>query len=158
MRLLIDTKSISKKLKGLQGHLYSFYLFGELTDLFDLFGARMHKFIIMSMRRTKKASWFYWKGKGRSRKKHHPSLPGGFPAVDKGELLKSLRWTVDFSKSNFKFQFGTDVDHGAFLELGTRNMEKRPWLRPTKEKFEDKLVKDIRKKIENDFKKVMGKA
>ncbi len=100
--------------------------------------------------------------RGRNRKYHYPSPPGSSPAVDTGRLRASIsinwvdsgigRGKVDrpalendgvgmpeSEKNKIKVVVGTNVEYGAYLELGTSKMEPRPYLRPVLEKYRDKI-------------------
>lgn len=69
-----------------------------------------------------------------------PSLPGQIPHYDTTKLYKSVFWK---RQSRLVRRVGVPaiqvpgrglVSYGLFLELGTRKMAKRPYLRPTFEK------------------------
>lgn len=79
----------------------------------------------------------------RGDKTHRPAASGEPPAIDTGILRASLVAVVDkvpfgvvgrvgpdisFLKS--KTEPNTDVEYGLYLELGTRKMAARPFLRP----------------------------
>jgi HK97 gp10 family phage protein len=55
----------------------------------------------------------------------NPSKPGEPPHKQKGRLHGSVAFTVD----GLIGRVGTNVLYGKFLELGTRRMAARPWLR-----------------------------
>jgi len=55
----------------------------------------------------------------------NPSRPGEPPHKQRGRLLASIAWEV----AGLIGRVGTNVDYGRFLELGTRKMAARPWLR-----------------------------
>ena len=55
------------------------------------------------------------------------SSPGQFPKLECGQLRNSMTYEV----KKLKALCGTNVKHGKFLELGTKNMSPRPFLRPT---------------------------
>jgi len=79
---------------------------------------------IKSMQSTNRASWFYKRGG----KAHYPSAPGNPPAIDTGDLIKSL--IVDVRKDAVEFGATDAAPHGALLEKGTKRMKARPWLQP----------------------------
>ena len=64
-----------------------------------------------------------------------PSEPGDPPAVVSSDLRDSIKW---FKKSSLvrvvgsalKPQGGQSASYALYLELGTRKMQKRPFLRP----------------------------
>lgn len=60
-----------------------------------------------------------------------PSKPGEFPAAKTGELHQSIT-SVDASDGTaLRFEVGTNVPHGTYLELGTSKMEPRPFMAPS---------------------------
>ena len=90
---------------------------------------------------------------------HRPSAPGFPPAVDTGVLRASISHKVTVKNNNVmgfvgsdidkiarspKTEAGTDVEYGFYLEVGTKNMEKRPWLRPALRQSE-KTIKRVLK-------------
>lgn len=90
---------------------------------------------------------------------HRPSAPGFPPAVDTGVLRASISHKVnvkglnvnafvgsdtDKIRSNPKTEAGTDVEYGFYLEIGTRHMEARPWLRPTLRASERDILRILR--------------
>lgn len=91
--------------------------------------------IIQSMRSTKRAPWTTGKAG------HHPSMPGHPPAVDTGELLRSIM----FDARPMEVEIGTfgGAPYGKWLETGTSKMEARPWLEPAVEEHADDIVKRI---------------
>jgi HK97 gp10 family phage protein len=117
----------------------------------DVINMRNH--IILSMKRTKRASWFYSRQKGK--KKHFPSLPYEYPAVDRGELWKHI--LINVSKNKVEVGPGEAyAPYAKFLEgwpQRTRHMEPRPFLRPTWKKFEPTIKENIINTIAKEFKK-----
>lgn len=74
---------------------------------------------------------------------HWSAAPGDPPAIDTGVLRASLvaevqevpfgvigRVGPDIGKIKSEAEPGTDVEYGLYLELGTRKMAPRPYLRP----------------------------
>lgn len=59
---------------------------------------------------------------------HTASKPGFAPNTDTGSLVKSIGFEVDASKN--QAVVGTNLDYGAWLEFGTRDIAPRPWLLP----------------------------
>ncbi len=55
----------------------------------------------------------------------HPSAPGDPPRKQTGRLLGSVAWEV----SDLVARVGTNVKYGRWLELGTKTIAPRPWLR-----------------------------
>jgi HK97 gp10 family phage protein len=96
--------------------------------------------------------------KTKSGKRHYRSKPGEPPAVDTGTLRASTMTDVtvlglgitgrvgpdiDYIKEHA--DPGTDVEYGFFLELGTVNMEPRPFLRPALIRTKDRIKKIFKK-------------
>lgn len=94
--------------------------------------------ILRSMTGTKKAPWFYWRGKKPGRKKHNPSAPGEPPAVDSGELIRSIMFDVREMEIELGSKAGAPYSED--LEEGTEKMDARPWLGPAVEKHEKDIV------------------
>ena len=71
-------------------------------------------------------------GRGKNRKFHRPSKPGEVPAVDTGVLRASITHEVIEDKNGVVGFVGVEsaVKYGLWLELGTRLMAARPFLRP----------------------------
>lgn len=107
-------------------------------------GNNMRNHIIKNMQQTQRADWFYIRTK--SKKRHYPSAPYQFPAIDSGELIRSI--VVD--KQPFKFII-VGVNLGAKyaekLEDGTRFMKPRPFMKPTFKTFYPKIKETIEKTI-----------
>jgi hypothetical protein len=88
---------------------------------------------------------------------HRASSPGDPPARDSGILANSVSHTVRNKGLVILGQVGSDIskirgkgatsdpEYGLFLELGTANMEPRPWLRPTLIKAKPTINKIFKK-------------
>jgi len=97
--------------------------------------------IILSMRNTPKDGRHYKRGK----KFHVASSPGNPPAIDSGELLRSIIFDV----RPMEVEIG-DSGGGAyyeFLEEGTKKMDARPSLGPAVELHEKEIVDDVGKGV-----------
>jgi hypothetical protein len=70
-------------------------------------------------------------GTGRQYGRHRASAPGQPPATDTGRLAASLREELRRDERGLVEVVGTDVDYALPLELGTRDIEPRPFLRPS---------------------------
>lgn len=109
----------------------------------------------------------YHKGKHRTIE-HWSSFPGRPPAVDTGRLRDSIttNWTQSgrsiaptgpraeltdgvyqppAEPQRFTVVVGTNVEYGKFLELGTRHIAPRPWLRPAFEKVKSQIMQQFAK-------------
>jgi len=69
--------------------------------------------------------------KSRPRRIHQASAPGEPPAPDLGHLRASVGHEVGVDEHGVYAEWGTDLAIGVYLELGTRHMSPRPWLRPS---------------------------
>lgn len=68
--------------------------------------------------------------KGRQYGNHRASAPGDAPAVDSGDLRRS----IGLKKIPNGWRVGTNQKHGLFMEYGTRTIAARPWMRPSVDK------------------------
>lgn len=75
-----------------------------------------------------------------------PSAPGEPPHKDTGRLRASISHEVD--KDAMAARVGTNVVYGKFLEIGTRKMAARPYLRPTYERLKPELAKILTRKVD----------
>lgn len=62
-----------------------------------------------------------------------PSAPGEGPGVITGRLRNSITWRPGVDSVSPYVDIGTNVFYAPFLELGTRKMAARPFLRPALE-------------------------
>jgi HK97 gp10 family phage protein len=86
------------------------------------------------------------KQQAREAKVHSgPSLPGEFPRKVTGNLRASVRYEME--DNQLAARVGTDLDYGAYLELGTRYMEPRPWLLRTFARERQTLIKILREGV-----------
>jgi hypothetical protein len=74
------------------------------------------------------------------------SSPGEAPAVQLGDLRKSVKSGVEKEGKVVVGFVGSELPKASMLEMGTSRMAARPWLRPSFEKSLDK-VKEIMTKI-----------
>ena len=122
----------------------------EIKAFFKIFvtGANaLRNTAIKSMQNTNRASWFYKRGS----KVHHPSAPGSPPAIDTGDLIKSL--IVDVRKDAVEFGATDAAPHGVLLEKGTKRMAARPWLNPAVEKEMPGIMTDVNNLIKEMIRK-----
>jgi phage gpG-like protein len=97
----------------------------ELQILLETLGTGMESYAKQSM---KGGGGRVYVHRGHS---HQASAPGNPPAVDTGRLRASLTHEVETSGTRVTLRFGTNVKYGLYLELGTRKMAARPFIRPT---------------------------
>jgi len=106
--------------------------------------------IIKGMQKTKRAPWFYWRGKKPGRKKHFPSAPGEMPAIDSGELISRI--VAEARKDEVEVGVEAGAPYAVFLEEGTDKMEARPFLEPTAEEETPIIERNVLKAIEQSAK------
>jgi len=85
------------------------------------------------------------------RRLHRASAPGEPPAVLTGTLWKSITHEgakKQLKKGYFVSRVGSNIKYSFYLELGTINIKKRPWLKPALER----AAPDIRKLFEKPIK------
>jgi phage gpG-like protein len=70
---------------------------------------------------------------------HMSSADGQAPAIDMGQLVRSVTHDVDGDVG----YVGTKVIYGKFLEFGTSRMAARPWLRPSIDANRSKFQADL---------------
>jgi hypothetical protein len=58
-----------------------------------------------------------------------PSSPGDPPHKQTGTLLKSVAYELVPVGNKIIARVGTNIKYGRYLELGTRKIKPRPWLR-----------------------------
>lgn len=76
---------------------------------------------------------------------HVAAAEGSAPNTDTGALVSSI--AVEMSKQKMEAEVGSNLDYSAYLELGTKDMEPRPWLAPAVNKNIDNLRENIGKAI-----------
>lgn len=93
--------------------------------------------IILSMKNTPETGRHYKRGK----KFHIASSPGNPPAIDSGELLRSIMFDV----RDMEVEVGSigGAPYAEFLEFGTKKMEARPFLGPAVEKHSKEIIDDV---------------
>jgi HK97 gp10 family phage protein len=74
-----------------------------------------------------------------------PSKPGEPPHLRTGTLARSIDWETLQTSYGFVGRVGTNLKYGFWLEVGTSQMDARPYLRPALDKHRNKIVSDIRK-------------
>jgi HK97 gp10 family phage protein len=150
VRKTVDIREMSSELR-------------KLAQEFNGFGWHLHKIvleelviglnairtaIIRGMKGTPRATHFYIRGG----KKHHPSSPNNFPAIDSGELIRSIVMDVQQTKTNSKVYIGADTGapYAKYLEEGTPKMLPRPWLEPTVEAHTQRIVNRLITRIKRE--------
>lgn len=72
------------------------------------------------------------KGQNAKGPRNVSSAPGEAPAVQYGRLIGSVAFE---RPRRLLRRVGTNLDYGRFLELGTKRIQPRPWLRPAYKQF-----------------------
>lgn len=127
-------------------------------DAMDRAGFLLERHIKESFGTGKPAGHSYRRTKSGNR--HTPAAEGEIPAVDTGTLRASIiHQTEETSKGVIgkvgsaidiiQAKTGSDMDYGFYLEVGTKKMRARPWLRPA--------LATTRKEITKIFKRANGK-
>ncbi len=114
----------------------------EITKRLAMGANDIRNTIILSMRDTPKDGRTYKRGK----KKHIASSAGNPPAIDFGELVRSIVFDV----RDMEIEVGADggAPYAAALEDGAtykdgHTMEARPFLMPAVEKHEKEIINDV---------------
>ncbi len=106
-----------------------------MKDVERELGRRVEKaaiHLVNSIRQKLNRSQPYTISKSGSGKHYHgqdPSLPGEPPKKIRGDLQRSIAYEMGPDRLSAKV--GTNLDYGAYLELGTSRMAPRPFLRST---------------------------
>jgi HK97 gp10 family phage protein len=82
-----------------------------------------------------------------SGKRSQRSAPGEPPKTDTGRLVGSIRHEHSFLSASV----GSEVNYAGYLELGTSRMAARPYLQPSFDENENKIME----MVENALKKAM---
>lgn len=86
---------------------------------------------------------------------HIAAAPNSAPNTDTGKLVSSIAVEMDGNKA--EADVGSNLDYSAFLEMGTTQMEPRPWLMPAVNAERDNLTKNIVKVARAEIAKRAGK-
>lgn len=111
----------------------------RMMDLLVVSANNIRNDMITGMETTPKTGRRYRKRKGVY---HTASSPGNFPAVDSGDLVKSIIMDARFDE----VEVGSIITYPAypkFLEFGTSRMKKRPWVKPVYDTQKPKIEKAV---------------
>jgi hypothetical protein len=103
--------------------------------------------IIRNMQKTAKAKHSYKRGG----KRHHPSLPGNYPAIDGGRL----KGDISFNVFKNKMEIGSSLKYAEILEERKDIGKRRLWLMRTVEKHEKKIMEGVSEVIPDAITNVM---
>jgi HK97 gp10 family phage protein len=108
---------------------------GEITKELIIGANEIRNTMIKSMQKEKKTGRIYRKSKNVQ---HQASAPGEPPAVDSGELLRSIMFDVH----QFALEIGVagGAPYAEALEFGTKKMQPRPFLNPAVEKHKQDII------------------
>ena len=78
---------------------------------------------------------------------HTASAPGEAPASDRGRLVESINLKKDGANSTYTIGVHREeaVSYAAYLEFGTQNIKRRPFLRPAYNKVLPKLRRALKR-------------
>ena len=141
MSVSIDTKDFLNRLSKMKN-------FSPLEKVVGQACGIIQKDIMESMRDTPTQSVGYHSYNRKAL--HYPSLPNNPPAVDSGDLRRSITFTVETEENKVIGRVGStknDPPYGAYLEFGTSRMIQRPWLRPALERNQEVIKEHIREGV-----------
>ncbi len=125
----------------------------EINDILYKNGNEMRNYIIMRMQTTPKDPLKSIR-KTKSGKRHSPSLPGEYPAIDTGAGIRSVTFDTTVNSNGAKLELGVNAGapYLAILEKGKGEGNKgfqfkRPWLDPTVKKFTPKIIDELEKVV-----------
>jgi len=145
-----ELDKLNKKLDKIAGKLFK-----KVDEIPDAITQRLaegaidiRNTIILSMRNTPKTGRHYRRGK----KTHIASSPGNPPAIDSGELVRSIMFDVREMEIEVGVEGG--APYAKYLETGTFKVtgesitpteliEPRPFLNPAVEKHHKEIINDI---------------
>lgn len=108
--------------------------------------------IVNSMFRDAKTGRKYKRG----RKTHQASAPGETPAVDTGELARSIVYEI--RRNGLEIEIGAEAGapYAKWLEEGTNKMEARPFLQWFVDWNMPRINKDIERTMKQAFERMWG--
>lgn len=117
----------------------------DIEDILISGANKIRNTAIRSMKTTQKSAVGIRRGKGRY---HYPSLPYNPPAIDYGELVRSIAMEVKHGAMEVEVGATTGAPYAKFLEEGTSKMRPRPWLEPASEPVQERIMKQIIKRTD----------
>lgn len=146
--------SIEVKITGSKGELALNRDIQRLLERFNLFGTKgLHRIFVETaqevrsdaiegMQKSPATGKLYHRGGIAGRR----SSPGNPPRPDTGNMIASI--VVDIARDSIEVGSTLrDPDYPAILEMGSKNMKARPWLRPALEKNKPELRSRLRDAI-----------
>jgi phage gpG-like protein len=110
----------------------------------------IHRHAFMSITQQESSGRSYRRGKNHDIE-HVASEPGYPPNSDTGRLAQSIAFDVDVEK--LEAVVGTNVQYGAFLEMGTKNIAARPWLFPAFEAHKEEIKANLASALRDAIRK-----
>ena len=141
MKASIDARDFLRKLERMKNYSPLEKVVGQACGI-------VQKDIMESMRDTPTQSVGYHSY--NKKVLHYPSLPNNPPAVDSGDLRRSITFTVETEENKVIGRVGStklDPPYGAYLEFGTSRMIQRPWLRPALERNREVIKENIKEGV-----------
>ena len=102
----------------------------------------MRNKMIVGMQTTPRAPWYYYRQQGT--KRHNPSMPHNYPAIDSGNLIGSI--VIDNRENEVEVgSILLEPEYPEYLEEGTEKMIERPFALPTLEEtpIEQIIIREI---------------
>ena len=146
----IGVKWIKGRKAGIKLRNIALRFQGQLHDEVVRGALDIRNEMIRSMRDTSKTGKRYKRGK----KWHVASSPGKPPAIDTGQLIRSI--TMDDRLDEIEVGVTSGAPYAPFLETGTKKMKERPFMKPAIDKEMPKVmfrVRQIVRKLQRDMKK-----
>jgi len=137
----------------------------QCRNILDSGAINIRNNIIRGMRDSPPTGKLYFRGtrtskKGKATKVfHRASSPGNYPRVDSGDLVQSIGITRGIDEIQVGSRIFQDP-YPYFLEVGTDNMEPRPWLGPSFDKEEGTIKQRLRAVLDkavSDFTRGSGR-
>jgi len=152
---MADISPIHAELKDYMGRTITFKEVGQkleklsskskrrMMDLLVVSAANIRNDMISGMETTPQTGNSYFRRKqGKKKIFHIASSPGNFPAVDSGDLVRSIIMDARF----YEVEVGSIITYPAypkFLEKGTARMKARPWVKPVYDNQKPKIEKAV---------------
>jgi hypothetical protein len=95
-------------------------------------------------------------GESRRRARHYSSMPGNPPAIDTGQLVRSIMWKVNPPGNEIEVGAigGTvkgGISYARHLEFGTKHMAERPFLKPAIDLHIKGIIKQVEEYTQKQF-------
>jgi hypothetical protein len=139
-------KEFNRKLGGIAREFQKAYKIpGQVNKILFDGGNNMRNHIIKEMRNTKRAPWSYKRGG----KKHFPSMPQSFPAIDTGEGIRSIMFDTRIKAESAELEIGSTAG-APYMKIHEDRkdiLKRRPWLKPTTDLFKPQIIEELEKVV-----------